>query len=89
MFLPDPGSGFKKGACPPGRGGKTFGKHTEGRITMRSIRYFGNGDVHLAEVPEPQLVSPDDVKIRIAYCGVCGSDLHTKRRSWTSSMATP
>lgn len=79
MFLPDPGSGFKKGACPPGRGGKTFEKHTEGRITMRSIRYFGNGDVHLAEVPEPQLVSPDDVKIRIAYCGVCGSDLHTKR----------
>ena len=46
---------------------------------MRSIRYFGNGDVHLAEVPEVQITAPDEVKIRIAYCGVCGSDLHTKR----------
>lgn len=46
---------------------------------MRSVRYFGNGELKLIDVPEVQLVNPDDVKIKIAYCGVCGSDLHTKR----------
>lgn len=46
---------------------------------MRSVRYFGNGVIKMIDVPEPQLVRPDDVKIRVAYCGVCGSDLHIKR----------
>ncbi len=46
---------------------------------MRSIRYFGNGELRLIEMPEPEITRPDDVKIKIAYCGVCGSDLHFKR----------
>lgn len=46
---------------------------------MRSIRYFGNGLVKLIDIPEPELTREDDVKIKIAYCGVCGSDLHIKR----------
>lgn len=46
---------------------------------MKSVRYFGNGVLRLVDVPEPQIVAADDVKIKIAYCGVCGSDLHTVR----------
>ena len=46
---------------------------------MRSIRYFGNGTLKMLDIPEPQITRPDDVKIKVAYCGVCGSDLHFKR----------
>ena len=28
------------------------------------------------QVPEPQLASPHDVIVRVAWCGICGSDLH-------------
>ena len=28
------------------------------------------------EVPEPQIEHPQDVIIRVAYCGICGTDLH-------------
>lgn len=53
---------------------------------MRSIRYFGNGTLKMVEAPEPEIKRADEVKIRVAYCGVCGSDLHFKRRSWTSCL---
>lgn len=46
---------------------------------MRSIRYFGNGTLKMVEAPEPEIKRADEVKIRVAYCGVCGSDLHFKR----------
>lgn len=46
---------------------------------MRSIRYFGKGVLKLVDAPEPQITRPDDIKIKVAYCGVCGSDLHFKR----------
>ncbi|HHX37846.1 MAG TPA: alcohol dehydrogenase catalytic domain-containing protein, partial [Clostridiaceae bacterium] len=46
---------------------------------MRSIQYFKDGVVKLVDIPEPEIVNDDDVKIKIAYCGVCGSDLHFKR----------
>ena len=46
---------------------------------MRSIRYFGNGTLKMVEAPEPEIKRADELKIRVAYCGVCGSDLHFKR----------
>ena len=33
----------------------------------------------MVEAPEPEIKRADEVKIRVAYCGVCGSDLHFKR----------
>ncbi len=42
---------------------------------MRSVCYVKPG-VAYVEMPEPQLVNADDVKIKIAYCSICGSDLH-------------
>lgn len=42
---------------------------------MKALRYYGKDDVRLEEVEEPQ-VKPGTVKIRPAFCGICGSDLH-------------
>ncbi|WP_262699550.1 MULTISPECIES: 2,3-butanediol dehydrogenase [Streptomyces] len=42
---------------------------------MRALRYHGPGDIRLEDVDEPE-VGPGQVKLRIAYNGICGSDLH-------------
>ncbi|MEV0982932.1 2,3-butanediol dehydrogenase [Brevibacterium sp. NPDC049920] len=42
---------------------------------MKAVMYYGKHDVRLEEVPAPPLL-PDSVRIRPAYNGICGSDLH-------------
>lgn len=42
---------------------------------MRAARYHGVGDVRTEDVPRP-VVGPDDALVRVAYAGICGSDLH-------------
>jgi (R,R)-butanediol dehydrogenase/meso-butanediol dehydrogenase/diacetyl reductase/L-iditol 2-dehydrogenase len=42
---------------------------------MRSIRYLKPG-LSLMDVPEPNIVNDDDVKIKISYCAICGTDAH-------------
>ncbi len=42
---------------------------------MRAARYYGNGDIRIEEVPEP-VVGPGQVGIEVAWCGICGTDLH-------------
>lgn len=42
---------------------------------MRALRWHGRKDVRLDEVPEPT-AAPGEVVIRVAACGICGSDLH-------------
>lgn len=46
---------------------------------MRSVVYK-NSKMQLIQREEPQVIRPDDVKIKIAYCGICGSDLHIVRK---------
>ncbi len=45
---------------------------------MRQIRYTKPG-IALMEAPEPELAAPTDVKIKVAYASLCGSDLHILR----------
>lgn len=42
---------------------------------MKSIRIFGKQDIRATEqqVPEP---GPGEVRLKVAYVGICGSDLH-------------
>lgn len=47
---------------------------------MRQLFYTANGLELQKDAPEPMLLNEDDVKIRVAYCGVCGSDLHFLRK---------
>ncbi|MCT9098107.1 2,3-butanediol dehydrogenase [Haloarchaeobius sp. HME9146] len=42
---------------------------------MRVANYYGPGDVRVESVSEPDL-GPDEVRIEIAACGICGTDLH-------------
>lgn len=44
--------------------------------TMRAARFSGPGTpVRIEEVPHPE-AGPNEVVVRVAACGVCGSDLH-------------
>ncbi|WP_432490999.1 L-idonate 5-dehydrogenase [Kineococcus auxinigenes] len=42
---------------------------------MRTIRIHGAGDLREEELPAPE-PSPGRVRLRMAYAGICGSDLH-------------
>ncbi len=43
---------------------------------MRAVTFQAPGEVRVQDVPEPELLAPDDAIIRIEATGVCGSDLH-------------
>ena len=42
---------------------------------MRAARYYGVGDIRLEDVTERDPV-PGEVKVKVAYNGICGTDLH-------------
>ena len=42
---------------------------------MKMAVYHGIRDLRVEEVKEPKR-GPKEVKIKIKYCGICGSDLH-------------
>ncbi|GLZ53520.1 2,3-butanediol dehydrogenase [Actinomycetospora sp. NBRC 106378] len=42
---------------------------------MRSARFHGVRDIRIDDVAEPEL-RPGAVKIAVAWCGICGTDLH-------------
>ena len=42
---------------------------------MKKAVYHGIRDLRIEEVPEP-LPGPGQVKVKVKYCGICGSDLH-------------
>ncbi len=43
---------------------------------MRAVTFQSPGQVSVEDVPEPELVSPDDAIVGIDASGICGSDLH-------------
>lgn len=42
---------------------------------MRALRWHGQKDLRLENIPEPS-VGREQVKIKIKWCGICGSDIH-------------
>ena len=48
---------------------------------MRSAIYRAPGDVGVEERPVP-VPGPGDVLVEVAYCGVCGSDIHVMIEGW-------
>ena len=42
---------------------------------MKAARWYSPKDIRVDEVPEPQ-VTDDSVKVKVKWCGICGSDLH-------------
>jgi L-iditol 2-dehydrogenase len=43
---------------------------------MKSMMLTGIRQMEMIEVPEPVIVNPKDVKIKMAVVGICGSDIH-------------
>lgn len=42
---------------------------------MKAARFHGPADIRIEDIPEPQL-RPGAVAIDVAWCGICGTDLH-------------
>ena len=42
---------------------------------MKALRLYGGKDVRLENIPEPE-PGPEDIKIKVKWCGICGSDVH-------------
>lgn len=42
---------------------------------MRALAFVGPGQMNVVQQPDP-MPGPGAVRVRVAYCGVCGSDLH-------------
>lgn len=42
---------------------------------MKAARYYDRGDIRIDELPEPE-VKPGTVGVDVAWCGICGTDLH-------------
>jgi threonine dehydrogenase-like Zn-dependent dehydrogenase len=53
---------------------------------MKAVALQAVGKMELVDIPEPE-PRPGDLKLRVRYCGICGSDLHEYRSSFVS-MAT-
>jgi (R,R)-butanediol dehydrogenase/meso-butanediol dehydrogenase/diacetyl reductase len=43
---------------------------------MRALRFHAAHDLRIEDVPGPGEPGPGDVVIRVAVCGICGTDLH-------------
>lgn len=46
---------------------------------MRALTYQGSKDVRVVTVPDPVLLHPHDIILRITATAICGSDLHLYR----------
>lgn len=55
---------------------------------MRQVRVHGPGDVRVDEVDPPR-PGPRDAVVRVAACGICGTDLSFIRMGRTGPGATP
>jgi threonine dehydrogenase-like Zn-dependent dehydrogenase len=43
---------------------------------MKALCWFGKEDVRVEDVPNPHIINPRDVIVRITRTAICGSDLH-------------
>jgi L-iditol 2-dehydrogenase len=53
---------------------------------MKALVKFkeGKGNIEVRDVTEPVITRPDEVIIKVAACGVCGTDLHILNDEFTS-----
>ncbi|HXL97547.1 MAG TPA: 2,3-butanediol dehydrogenase [Steroidobacteraceae bacterium] len=55
---------------------------------MQAAVYYGREDLRLESLPEPE-PGPGDVKLRVHYNGICGSDLHEYYDGPITTRSTP
>jgi (R,R)-butanediol dehydrogenase/meso-butanediol dehydrogenase/diacetyl reductase len=57
-------------------------------MRMRAAVYYGREDLRLETAPEPE-PGPGEVKLRVHYNGICGSDLHEYYDGPITTRSTP
>jgi (R,R)-butanediol dehydrogenase/meso-butanediol dehydrogenase/diacetyl reductase len=43
---------------------------------VRAVRWHARLDVRYEQVPDPPVPGPGEIKVEVAFCGICGSDVH-------------
>src|SRR6478609_12030501 len=43
---------------------------------MKAARFYTAGDIRIDDIATPSIGSDDDVLVEVAFCGICGTDLH-------------
>ena len=54
---------------------------------MKAAVMVGPGKVEVQDVPEPKM-GPEQIKVKIAYCGICGSELHAFQPEFQTGIPT-
>jgi|SRR5947207_14450674 len=55
---------------------------------MKAAVYHGPRDIRVEELPVPAIAA-DEVLVRVAACGICGSDLHLYRLGMFEALGRP
>ena len=42
---------------------------------MKAARFYDRNDIRIEDIPTPE-VQPGEVLVKVAWCGICGTDLH-------------
>lgn len=53
---------------------------------MQAVLLGADGVEHLGDIPDPT-PAPDEVVLRVDYCGICGSDLHAQQQGFSAGVA--
>lgn len=43
---------------------------------MKAAKWYGKKDIRIEDIPVPPAPGPGEAQIKVAWCGICGSDLH-------------
>jgi (R,R)-butanediol dehydrogenase / meso-butanediol dehydrogenase / diacetyl reductase len=43
---------------------------------MKALRFYGSKDLRVEETASPKICGPRQVVVKVAWCGICGTDLH-------------
>lgn len=55
---------------------------------MRAVRFHGQDDLRVEDVDEPK-IEPGKIKIKPAWCGICGTDIHEYQEGANLCPTTP
>jgi (R,R)-butanediol dehydrogenase/meso-butanediol dehydrogenase/diacetyl reductase len=56
---------------------------------MKAAVYHAARDIRVSDVPEPVLGAADEVLVEVAWCGICGTDLHEYTAGPIVTRVTP
>ena len=45
---------------------------------MKAARFYDRNDIRIEDIPAPK-VAPGEVLVKVAWCGICGTDLQDRK----------